>query len=383
MARGKKKRLGPGADIEIESIDDLDRHLASRGTLDGVVVQGLDLRLRTEVLRGCAGGRAVFLGCRMDEAAEVALREGGALIFPPLDGLPYAPYRPALYTADELLEGTDLDDETTFFRDSVDARIYAHYQRGGGILEELARRVHDHAVEDALGDLLDNGGDPHRVVAIMGGHAVERTDATYRKVAQLGRALARRGYLVATGGGPGAMEAANLGAWLAPAEDAALDDALTTLAVAPTFRDPGWLKSALEVREATSEGALSVGIPTWFYGHEPSNLFATQIAKFFSNSLREDGLLAIATHGVVFAPGSAGTVQEVFIDAAQNHYGTFDDVSPMVFLDRAFWSERIPVKAVLEPLSGTRQYAERILLADTVEETVEAIAAHPPVPYAG
>ena len=35
------------------------------------------------------------------------------------------------------------------------------------------------------------------------------------------------------------------------------------------------------------------------------------MAKYFSNSLREDGLLAIATHGVVYAPGSAGTTQDV------------------------------------------------------------------------
>ena len=33
---------------------------------------------------------------------------------------------------------------------------------------------------------------------------------------------------------------------------------------------------------------LSLGVPTWFYGHEPPNLFATRIAKFFTNALRED-----------------------------------------------------------------------------------------------
>ena len=49
----------------------------------------------------------------------------------------------------------------------------------------------------------------------MGGHAL-RSGATraYADAARLGHALGRA-YVVATGGGPGAMEAANLGAYLA------------------------------------------------------------------------------------------------------------------------------------------------------------------------
>ena len=70
----------------------------------------------------------------------------------------------------------------------------------------------------------------------MGGHRLLRTDAMYREVAELGRSMSRAGWHVATGGGPGAMEAANLGAWLAPADDAALDTALRLLAVATDFR---------------------------------------------------------------------------------------------------------------------------------------------------
>ena len=41
------------------------------------------------------------------------------------------------------------------------------------------------------------------------------------------------------------------------------------------------------------------------------------------------GLLAIAKHGVIYAPGSAGTIQEIFQDAAQNHYSSFGPPSPM------------------------------------------------------
>ncbi len=50
------------------------------------------------------------------------------------------------------------------------------------------------------------------------------------------------------------------------------------------------------------------------------------------------GLLAIATHGVVFAPGSAGTIQEIFQDAAQNHYASFGPPSPMMLLGVDYWT---------------------------------------------
>ena len=51
-----------------------------------------------------------------------------------------------------------------------------------------------------------------RMVGVMGGHAVGRDEELYRRIAVLGRTFTRAGYTIATGGGPGAMEAANLGA---------------------------------------------------------------------------------------------------------------------------------------------------------------------------
>ena len=51
-----------------------------------------------------------------------------------------------------------------------------------------------------------------RIVGIMGGHSLLRTDRAYIAVARLALTLTQRGFLVVTGGGPGAMEAAHLGA---------------------------------------------------------------------------------------------------------------------------------------------------------------------------
>lgn len=131
------------------------------------------------------------------------------------------------------------------------------------------------------------------------------------------------------------MEATHLGAFLAAAGDGALPHALELLSKAPRYDDPGWLAQAFRVMaahpyegEADREARASFGIPTWLYGHEPPAPFATHIAKYFANSVREDGLLAIAKGGVVFSPGSAGTIQEIFQDACQNHYVTTGVVSP-------------------------------------------------------
>ena len=120
--------------------------------------------------------------------------------------------------------------------------------------------------------------------------------------------------------------------------------------------------------------SASLGIPTWLYGHEPPNPFASHNAKYFANSEREAGLLAIATYGVVFAPGSAGTIQEVFQDACQNHYVTAGVVSPMVFLGRAYWTVTKPVYPLLEHLAAGRDYARWLSLTDDGDAVVAAIA---------
>lgn len=48
----------------------------------------------------------------------------------------------------------------------------------------------------------------------------------------------------------------------------------------------------------------SLGVPTFHYGHEPPNRFATWQAKFFSNAIREAGLIAIANGGIIYCPGN-------------------------------------------------------------------------------
>lgn len=370
--------------VVIDTVEQLLSHLERVGDLTAAVLRGLDLTAYAEALADVPAEGAVLLGCTVPPPAAASLRVHGAILFPPIADRPYEPYRADLYRAEELLEGMDPARPESFWQASRDARIYAWYKKhrlasDGSLLEALAQRLHDHAIDAAKHRLLATGS--RRPVAIMGGHAMRRDEPAYRTVVTLARRLAQADYFLASGGGPGAMEATHLGAWLAPHDDAAVDEALRLVSSAPGYKDTDWHGSAMRVKKAFPSPVESLAVPTWFYGHEPTNLFATHVAKYFSNSLREDGLLAIATHGVIFAPGSAGTVQEVFMDACQNHYGTFDVVSPMVFLGTDYWRRTRPVAALLDSLSEGRQYAGAIAYVDDVDTAVRFIQDHPPLGY--
>ena len=361
--------------IEIEDLQAFDAR-AAQGLLSGVVFQGLDLSTRSEALRASALNDSVFLGCRLESEMVHEAIARGALVFPRLPDIPYHAYRGALYTVGDLYAGFDNNDPESYAR-TFDARVYAHWKATGrgrppSILETLARSLHDHAISDALEELIQG----HRVVAVMGGHALSRDAGAYRDVAVLGRRLAREGFLMTTGGGPGAMEATHVGAYFAPRPDAELETALEMLAVAPKYTDADWLPAAFRVRERFGPHAdtpVNLGIPTWHYGHEPPNPFATHYAKYFANSIREDGLLAIATYGVVFSPGSAGTIQEIFQDACQNHYVTEGVVSPMVFLGERYWTEDKPVYPLLRRLAKDQDYGQLLSITDDPEVAAQKI----------
>jgi predicted Rossmann-fold nucleotide-binding protein len=290
-------------------------------------------------------------------------------------GLPYDPFRTALYTRDELMGGWP--------EASLDGRIERHVLEHGfrspPADEALAQRLHDHAIDVALAQMLAQ--QQCRVVGIMGSATTRRDDPWFRRVAELARALARAGFTVASGGGPGAMEAANLGAFLAPHADAALEDALSTLARAPGYKSGdlrAYVDAAAEVRERHGPGGPSLAIPTWFYPGEPVGQFASAIAKYFANSIREDGLLMIAVSGVVFGPGRAGTLQELFQDAAQNAYG-IRGRSPMVlFGSESYDGDPSIYRLLLEQARRFGGYQDLVTLTDDPAAALAFLEAHQP-----
>lgn len=110
-------------------------------------------------------------------------------------------------------------------------------------------------------------------VTIYGSARVLPGDPVYRQAEELARLLGLQGFAVATGGGPGVMEAANRGA-----------------------------------RQA---GAVSIGINVRFPTEQPDNSQATVAIRVRHMFVRKILLLKCA-QAVVFLPGGYGTLDELF-----------------------------------------------------------------------
>lgn len=347
------------------------RDLLKSESVSSVAFQGLDLTTIEREMLAIDWQDCLFLGCKMSPSLMLHLYEHNH-IFPSLD-VPYKTYPQSLYTGLSLYEGYDRYNPDSYAA-CYDKAVYDYYiasTKRQSLLDSLSQTLHDHSISENLSKLLASYP-PHQVVAIMGGHGLSRTSPMFRQIAQLSSLLTERGYLMLSGGGPGAMEATHLGAWMAGRSPEALDEALAILSVAPKYDDEHWLKTAFEVMERFPRlGYDSLGIPTWHYGHELATPFATQIAKYFANSIREEGLLAVARGGVIYSPGSAGTMQEIFQDLAQNHYISYGIASPMIFLDKAYWTENKPIYPLIEELSTSGKLNHIILsITDDNEEVI-------------
>ncbi len=373
---------------EIESREELAHHLIL-GSLAGLTVLGLRLDVDPPDFAAVDVADAMFVGCRFPDtqtAAELVRR--GASVVPIFEETPYPSTPSRLYSAEDLAAGFDRGGYAGMY----DTVVYRHFLAHGGALpdvrEALAQRLHDTGVDAALATATRAWIASHgatNVVGVMGGHAEARGSRTYRLAASLAHRVAGTGRLLVTGGGPGVMEAANLGGFLAHRPEADLIAAVDRLSAAPDFTDHDpYTAAALTVRSAylsesrdlnhsdLNRGGLA--IPTWLYGHEPANLFAAGIAKYFSNAIREDTILRLARGGVVFAPGRAGTVQEIFQAATKAFYLSDGPSGPLVFLDATFWTDTIPVRLLLAPLLASSPHGDLSELIHVTDDVSEAVA---------
>jgi predicted Rossmann-fold nucleotide-binding protein len=346
--------------------------------LRDVVVKGVKLQsLNAKYWQSVVISNVYFIGCVFDGlGSQDILLSKGALVFPPISGLLYDPYRNDLYTPKELF--SEFCPGTT-----LDKAIYDSFVAKGKFypdtIEALMRRIHDDSIDAGLQELIKSRSED-KIVGVMGGSGNKRNDPWYRTTAVTGWLLARSGYFVMSGGGPGMMEAANLGAYLAKYDAPVVDKAIDLLKTALDQNTPEYWKTATEVKKMFPNGSESLGIPTWFYGFEATNLFSSRIAKYFANSIREAGMLQIARAGVIFAPGSAGTRQEIFMEAAQDHYGSTGYYSPMVFLGTKQYQTDPAVYPLVQSVAKGREYANFLAITDEPNDIVTFLQTHPPKP---
>jgi predicted Rossmann-fold nucleotide-binding protein len=388
---------------EIDNIADFKTWIETpKAVLPKLAIQSLDLKDFESFMLQKSYPDALFLGCQFSDTVAGHIVQTGGHVIPASKELFFKSHLAHLYTYEELFEGFDAKDPKGYHQ-TLDYKIYDQYVQQGkdfprSIQVSLMRRLHDHSVTDALEEAIAG----RKVVAIMGGHGIERSAPFYQKVAQIAWKLTQKGFLLISGGGPGIMEATHLGAYFATRSLDEMNAAIQILSVRPEGALPGkeyddwdWLHRAMEVikkyplpTDLAKAKSMSIGIPTWLYGHEPPAPFATHIAKYFANSVREDGLLAIAKHGVIFAPGSAGTTQEIFQDACQNHYAAYNKdprvtrfVSPMILFGVEHWTKVRPVWDLMQRVTENQPYQELLSLTDDADEIVQQIVNYDPTKY--
>lgn len=301
-----------------------------------------------------------------------------------------------LYEARDFVEGFDARDPLGFVQ-TRDFEVYRRFVRDGKaapVSTEIrnAQAAHDASVAAALAAYLQ---DRPRLVGIMGGHKVSRKDPAYRLVAELTRRLAREGFLVASGGGPGAMEAAHVGVACSNVDDRTFDRVLERLSDDPFLPSLGnvvlddgsvdparrkdleeahvWMAAAIEARELLpDEIPRSLAIPTWLYGNEPTMPFATAYAKYFQNSIREEALVRESQTGIVYARGRGGTIREIFQDVEENFYAKdAQSFTPMIFFDPDdYWRRH----AEFDPTTGIVT-KEALKIDEVVTRTFELARA--------
>jgi predicted Rossmann-fold nucleotide-binding protein len=229
------------------------------------------------------------------------------------------------------------------------------------------------------------------IIGIMGGHAVPRDSELYFEVAKMARALTREKYFIVTGGGGGIMEAANLGAWLAPLDDSALPDAIKSMILPKCTlnQDNLLFETSWKLRQKTlslykKEERRSLALAMWHYTNEKTNTFATDIAKFFNNALREEILIRICCQGIIFFEGSLGTIEEIFIATLQNHHYTSEKKRPIVLVNKEYWNptpngngdypaKTKPVWPLLLTLAQQAHFENRVATVSCIQEAIDII----------
>lgn len=172
-------------------------------------------------------------------------------------------------------------------------------------------------MDDVLCQFLDfdeNGMIKWCCVVFMGGYSVLRIDFYFCKMVEIVKLFGEYGYFIVFGGGFGIMEVVNFGVYLVGYLYKVVDEVFILFSVGFLYIDKLYYVVVLEVLEKFLEGKENLVILIWFYGYEFSNFFVSYIVKYFFNSIWEDIFLVVVFYGIVYVFGSAGIMQEIFMD---------------------------------------------------------------------
>lgn len=367
---------------EINTIEKLINYININKTLENTIIYDLNLLEQTKKIIGIKVEFACFFGCKMDTLLIKYITNNKGIVYPSITGIiPLNIYKSQLYNPYELLSGY----YNSLPNVSLDDKIYEWYEKYKKIddeknmLSQFAMNTHDAFIDDALISLIKNIG-KEKIIGVMGGHSNKRNSIEYKILVKTCRLLTLNGFICMSGGSSGMMEAVHLGALLAYYPEESVDDAINILSQEINYTDlVKYYNPAINVLNKypmPKDKVLSIAIPTWNY-YEPTAIFASHIAEYFSNPIREYNLLNFSYGGVLISPGSAGTMAEVFINHANQHYKTLGYNAPFVFQNKYWWTTKNPIFPVISQIANTQNYKSRLFLVETPEEVVNSFKIGP------
>ncbi|MDY0086943.1 MAG: TIGR00730 family Rossman fold protein [Coriobacteriia bacterium] len=176
-------------------------------------------------------------------------------------------------------------------------------------------------------------------VTVFGSARFSEGHRYYELAREMGRELARNGYAVMTGAGPGIMEAANRG--------------------------------------AQEEGGLSIGANIHLPAEQHANPYVDRVIEFEHFFVRKVMLLKYSCAFVVM-PGGFGTLDELFETLTLIQTGKMVDFA-IVALGWDFWMPLIDFFRDNLAAEGTIEMSDidRIFVTDSVADAVRFISGHP------
>jgi uncharacterized protein (TIGR00730 family) len=172
-------------------------------------------------------------------------------------------------------------------------------------------------------------------VTVFGSSRFEEDHRYYKLAEQVGERIARAGYTVITGGGPGIMEAANRG--------------------------------------ARNAGGRSVGCNISLPEEQEPNLYLDTFVEFDHFFVRKV-MLVKYSHGFVVMPGGFGTMDEVFETLTLIQTGKIPSF-PIVALGRDYWGHlrEFLRHTMIDEGTVSPEDLDLLTLTDSPDEAIEII----------